>query len=213
MPEPLPTYNNSEAANKCRVRFVRIHGQLIRLKPNISHEDLLAVACDKPRYAARLILDWASEDLDTVADYLARFFTRVCSELDTLDSYFPPRPDVETTFGNMRGSPAQVSFAMFCELLIENPALINLARNSQEFKTPPEFCFWFLDRSGSKLAATRGRGWDDGFIDGAPISEESRLGYERGRERHIAQLEAESRAALVQDDSDHSEEKTNRDQA
>lgn len=97
MPEPLSTYNNSEAANKYRVRFVRIHEQPIRLKPNISHEDLLAVACNKPSYAARLILDWASEDLDTVADYLARFFTRVCSELDTLDSYFPRRPDVETT--------------------------------------------------------------------------------------------------------------------
>lgn len=197
MPEPLPTYNDSEAANKYRVRFVGIRGKLIRLQPNIAHEDLLTVTCGRPQHAARLILDWAYEDPATVADYLARFFTRVCNELDVMDPEFPRRPGVETTFGNIRGAPAQVSFATFCELLIENPALIELFRNSPEFKTPPEFSFWFLGRSGSRLAANRGQRWDDGFIDGAPISEEARLSYERGWQRHIAQLAAESRAALA----------------
>lgn len=170
-------FNNSPAADRYRRTRVLVQGWpfdrgYVRLSRRMTYEPLLAVTCGRAEYAARMVLDWAAEDLPAAADYLAGFFARVFTELRVDESYLKPKPGMEgTSFGSHRGSYAQIEFFKFCELLIENPDLIAAFRASDHYpRQDPADATCFGYRASSRLAATRGRGWDDGFIDGAPIA-------------------------------------------
>lgn len=245
-------FNKSPTADRYRRACVRIQGWpmdrgYVHLSRRIAYEPLLAVTCGKPEYAARMLLDWAAEDLPAAAEYLAGFFARVFAELRVDESYLKPKPGMEgTSFGSHRGSYAQIAFFKFCELLIENPDLIAAFRTSDHYpRQDSADATCFGNRADSRLAARRGRGWDDGFIDGAPISEEVRLRHELARKLFVADQEAKSRpepsgaliqtngeeaairmtsqgsldlrvsgarSPLAQENSDHPDEKANRDQ-
>jgi hypothetical protein len=168
----------------------------IQLGPDVAPENFLRVVIFDYETAARFILDWASYDTTTAAEFLAKFLSKVHSELHTtlLDHDLGSRAGVLTTFPEPRPSISSIALHRFCELIFESPALIALVQADPNYARRLGDSDFFSDRQHNFVALERGRGWspdDYRFADPEPIPHSVKLAYaERKRVQEIAEQQA-----------------------
>jgi hypothetical protein len=157
----------------------------IKVVQEMPLEEFLPVVCYQYDKAARFILNWASNNMPSAAEYMARFLTKVFSELNLETHYLKPKHFVETSFGIYRPSVSMVSLRRFCELLNENPVLITQFRNHPLYPlSSQEDNSLFAHRENNYPALTRGVDWDaPDFLDPSPIPDHLKQQYAESQAR------------------------------
>jgi hypothetical protein len=162
----------------------------VDLSPDCDRQDFFIVLCSDYEAAARFVLDWATSNINHAGRFVAAVLTIVREELNLASCELQPINPATTKVRSPGGSVCRIALLRFCELLNENPTLIQNIQSQPDYATEGGVDF-FANREGNTIALTRGTSWEArGFKDPLPISPSALQNYHE-RERSIAALERE----------------------